>query len=672
MSRALFSFVALASLFLSPVVSADTLIADFEGDSYGQWQMEGDAFGEAPARGTLPNQMEVSGYRGRGLVNSYLKKDASTGSLTSPPITIDEPFLVFLVGGGNLPGEVGVELLIDGKAVRTATGTDSETLTWHSWNVTEFQGKSAKLRIYDNATGGWGHINVDQILLTETPRTGTGILRLEEYRKSAEYYREMYRPQFHFTPEINWMNDPNGMVFFDGEYHLFYQHNPHGNEWGHMSWGHAVSRDLIHWEHLPIALHDEYGTMIFSGSCVVDWKNTSGFGDGTTPPMIAIYTGHGHGKQTQDIAYSLDKGRTWTKYAGNPVLDRNEADFRDPKVFWHKSTGKWIMVVSLATQKRVQFYGSKDLKTWAHLSDFGPAGAKAAANWECPDLFELPIEGEPGKTHWVLEVDMGNGSIAGGSGGQYFFGEFDGKTFQPDEPLDTVRWVDYGRDFYAAVSWADVPESDGRRLWLGWMSNWQTALLPTFPWRSAMSIPRELTLRRVDGKLLLIQRPVKELQKLRQDPVEHRDVRIDAGEIDFAQRGFEFDQLEVIAEIEPKSSSSTGFIIANGAGDRTVIRYDAESKSLAIDRTQSGNVTFDDRFPGIHSAPVTLQDGRLKLHLLVDRSSVELFVNDGAVVFTERIFPSPGGFRLKAFVEGGAAEIPSLKAWPLKSIWKKN
>ncbi|MCA9201285.1 MAG: glycoside hydrolase family 32 protein, partial [Planctomycetales bacterium] len=205
---------------------------------------------------------------------------------------------------------------------------------------------------------------------------------------------------------MNWMNDPNGLVFFQGEYHLFYQHNPHGNTWGHMSWGHAVSRDLVHWEHLPIALHDEYGVMIFSGCCVVDHHNTSGFGKDGQAPLVAIYTGHGYGKQTQDLAYSTDEGRTWTKYAQNPVIDLNEADFRDPKVFWHEPTQKWIMVVSLAVQKKLQFYGSTNLKQWNLLSEFGPAGAQEKPNWECPDLFELPIEGQPGQSRWVLEVDM--------------------------------------------------------------------------------------------------------------------------------------------------------------------------------------------------------------------------------------------------------------------------
>ena len=221
--------------------------------------------------------------------------------------------------------------------------------------------------------------------------------------------------------------------------------------------------------------------------------------------MVAIYTGHGLGKQTQDIAYSNDRGRTWTKYTGNPVIDKNEADFRDPKVFWHEPTNRWIMVVSMAVDKYVEFYASEDLKKWTYLSRFGPAGVKEKPNWECPDLFELPIEGSSGETKWVLEVDIGNGSVAGGSGGEYFVGHFDCTQFRCDHELSKSQWVDFGRDFYAPVSFSDIPESDGRRIWIGWMNNWETNLVPTRPWRSAMSIPRTLGLRKRGKEHVLVQ-----------------------------------------------------------------------------------------------------------------------------------------------------------------------
>lgn len=255
---------------------------------------------------------------------------------------------------------------------------------------------------------------------------------------TAIFAAEPFRPGFHFTPERNWINDPNGMVYLDGEYHLFYQYNPFGDKWGHMSWGHAVSRDLMTWEHLPVALPEKDGIMIFSGSAVIDWKNTSGFGAGGKPPMVAIYTGHREGHQDQRLAFSNDRGRTWTQYSGNPVLDLGKADFRDPKVFWYAPGNRWIMALTLPTEKKTSFYGSSDLKQWEHLSDFGPAGALNGI-WECPDFFELPVANDPGQRRWVLLLNMNPGAPAGGSGCQYFVGNFDGKTFTLDPTYPTGR-----------------------------------------------------------------------------------------------------------------------------------------------------------------------------------------------------------------------------------------
>src|SRR5215207_2428265 len=290
------------------------------------------------------------------------------------------------------------------------------------------------------------------------------------------------RPQYHFTPPQNFMNDPNGLVFYDGEYHLFYQYNPFGDVWGHMSWGHAVSRDLIHWEHLPVALHEEDGVMIFSGSAVVDWQNTSGFGNANFPPLIAIYTGHSEVEQNQNLAYSNDRGRTWTKYSGNPVIAIGSRDFRDPKVFWHEPTHCWVMVTALADQQKVRFDSSPDLIHWTHLSNFGPEG-RVDNEWECPDIFLMNVEGQPGFQKWVLKVDV-NHSILG----QYFVGHFDGLCFINDASSDQVLRVDYGKDFYAAQSWSNT--SVGRRIWIGWMNNWDYAkVIPTAPWRGLFSIP---------------------------------------------------------------------------------------------------------------------------------------------------------------------------------------
>lgn len=659
---------ALTLLCLTPLTAPadDIVIADFETSGYDGWTIEGTAFGQQPVRGSVSGQQEVIGHLGERLANSFHDGDGTTGRLTSAPFEITRPHLSFLIAGGNHPGETGIELLVDGEVVRSATGNDSQVLRWKSWDVQELAGRQAQIRMIDRHEGGWGHITVDHIILTDEPRSGFHRPDLTAYRKSPEYYREARRPQFHFTSELHWINDPNGLVYYDGEYHLFYQHHPFRNYWGHMSWGHAVSRDLVHWKHLPVAIYDDNDVMAFSGCAVVDWKNTSGFGT-EDPPLVAIYTGHRPGLQVQNLAFSNDRGRTWTKYEGNPVLDIGNADFRDPKVFWHEPTGRWVMVVSLAVEKRLQFYGSKDLKTWEHLSDFGPAGAPNKPNWECPDLFELPVENRPGETRWVLEVDMGGESVAGGSGGEYFVGHFDGTTFTPDGPTDVANWVDYGRDFYAPVSWSDVPDEDGRRIWIGWMNNWQTAMLPTHPWRGAMSVPRTLSLRHGEDGYRLIQRPVRELQSLRGAETRITELAL-SGRVPCDLTGT---RLEIVAEFEPDDAREFGLRVRTGEGEATVIGYNRIDGRLFVDRTQSGETDFHGRFRGIHGGPLQPRDGRIRMHILIDESSVEVFGGDGETVITERIFPSPDSDGVELYSLGGTTRRVTLSAWPLKSIWHR-
>jgi fructan beta-fructosidase len=644
------------------------MLADFNGDDYGDWQATGEAFGSGPARGTLPNQMPVSGWVGKGYVNTYLRGDGTQGTLTSPEFRIDRPYLVFLIGGGHHPNETGIELLVDGRRVRDATGSDAEALRWHSWDVRDLAGKTARLRIFDTATGGWGHILIDEILLSDTAKSGFDQTPLIAYRESPEYYREPFRPRYHFTPEVNWMNDPNGLVYFDGEYHLFYQYNPFGNEWGHMSWGHAVSRDLVRWQHLPVAIPEDRGIMAFSGSAVVDAKNTAGFGTAGHTPLVAIYTGHLPGNQSQHLAFSNDRGRTWTMHAGNPVLDLKMADFRDPKVFWHAPTNRWLMVVALAAEKKVHFYASPDLQQWKYVGEFGPAGAKDKPNWECPDLFELPIDNEPGQKRWVLEADMGSGSIAGGSGGEYFVGKFDGTKFTPDaDDQRPVRWVDYGRDFYAPISYSDIPESDGRRIWIGWMNNWETCLVPTSPWRSTMSLPRTLSLRRTADGLRLVQQPVKELQSLRQNRQTILAQRISTA-TPLLLKG---QTLELIAEFEPGTATEFGLHLCVGDGERTTIGYDVNAGELFVDRRQSGKVDFHPKFAGRHAGPLALENGKLRMHIFVDVGSVEVFGGHGETVITDLIFPKPDSDGVSVYAMGGDAQLTSLEAWTLESAWGK-
>ncbi len=657
--------------------------------------------------------------------------------------------------------------------------------------------------------------------------------RADAPARPADYYTEPFRPQFHFTPEKNWMNDPNGLVYYAGEYHLFYQYNPFGNTWGHMSWGHAVSPDLVHWQHLPLALPEADGVMIFSGSAVVDWHNTSGFGINGQPPMIAIYAGYrpADNLQFQNIAYSNDKGRTWTKYAGNPVINLNSRDFRDPKVQWYEATHRWIMTVSLAADHKVLFYSSPNLKEWTLLSEFGPAGATSGV-WECPDLFELPVQGTNEK-HWVLAVNMNPGSVAGGSGGQYFIGQFDGTNFtaDPDETLqptpavvpdgtviadfegkdygdwkttgeafgpgpaqgvlgdqnpvtgyvghglvnsyyhgdgtqgtltspafalthayvnfligggsqketcmnllvdgkvvrtasgqdaeqltwhawdvrdfmgqsavlqivdhatggwghinvdqimladapahsasEAALWFDYGKDYYAAVSWSDVPKSDGRRLWLGWMSNWQYGGdVPTSPWRSAMSIPREVGLRRTTEGLRLVQKPTREMESLRDRHLVFPGGDLAQANAWLVDQAIQGKQLELLVELAPATTGVSGVKVLKGANEATAIGVDRSAGRVFVDRSQSGNVGFNPQFPGVQDAPLPRASGPVQLHIFVDACSVEVFVNNGERVITDLVYPSAGSRGVEFFGPAENTKIHSAEVWTLKSAWR--
>ncbi len=483
-------------------------------------------------------------------------------------------------------------------------------------------------------------------------------------------YKEPYRPQFHFTPAINWTNDPNGLVYHDGEWHIFYQYNPFGDLWGHMSWGHAVSEDLFRWQHLPVALPEVGEVMAYSGSAVVDHRNTSGFGRGGEPPLIAIYTSRTVTDQTQSIAYSNDRGRTWSRYEGNPVLDVDDPAFRDPKVFWHEGTQRWVMAVVLAEQRKVSLYGSPDLKEWTHLSDFGPEGAHPVRNWECPDLFELPVEGEPGRSKWILQVDSGMGHPWTGSGCQYFVGEFDGVRFTNDNPPETALWLDWGRDFYAAQSYSNVPAEDGRRIVIGWISNWMYARQkPTSPWRGAQSVPRELRLKRFPEGLRLVQQPAREIDSLRGQSILLRDLGIEEANRRIASQGFKGDTLDLQAEIVIGTAIDVGFRVLQGEGEETLVGFTASPAEVYIDRSKSGVVDFHETFAGRHSARLQPSDGRVSVRILVDRSVVEVFAGDGRVAITDRVFPRAASTALSLFAEGGEARVASLQAWKIRSAW---
>jgi fructan beta-fructosidase len=811
-------------------------------------------------------------------------------------------------------------------------------------------------------------------------------------------YQEPFRPQFHYTPAKNWMNDPNGLVYYKGEYHLFYQYNPFGSQWGHMSWGHAVSRDLVHWRELPVAIPEMGDELVFSGSAVVDKDNTSGLGTRRNPPMVAIYTAAKPGSQAQALAYSTDRGRTFKRYEGNPVLDIGSREFRDPKVFWYAPEREWRMVVAKAVEHKIAIYSSPNLKDWTHLSDFGPANATGGV-WECPDLFPLAVDGKRRQTKWVMIVNLNPGAIAGGSGAQYFVGDFDGTTFtadnevgeytppagdlyegfegatygdwsttgdafgdgpaagnvppqggvsgylgnglansfhnedrgtgtltspsftlsrpylnfligggnhphdpattdapapggtvfadfevaegygegwtatgtfagttaphgtigdqQPvsgyegeqlvntfidhdngtghitspefevttdyinfligggrhpypgdagnpptavnlvvdgqvvrsstgqenealnwtnwnvaelegrtahidivdentggwghinadhftfsdepafprstetavnllvdgevvrtatgsnseqldwtawnvddligesaqiqvvdrntggwghiladnfafaDQPAQSVlqrsSWMDYGKDFYAAVTWNDVP--DGRRITIGWMSNWNYAGgIPTDPWRSAMSVPRELGLETIDGQPRLVQQPVRELRSLRaRRSFTQRDRRIPEGTTPLPVHG---KTLEIKADLRVGSAEEAGLKVRTGDGEETVIGYDAQAAELYVDRTRSGRVDFSRDFPGVQRAPLTAHHGKVRLRILVDWSSVEVFADRGQTVITDQVFPDATSDGVELFADGGSAMLDSLKIRRLRSSWE--
>lgn len=494
--------------------------------------------------------------------------------------------------------------------------------------------------------------------------------------ESAYAYDEQYRPQFHFSPPEAWMNDPNGMVFHDDEFHLFYQYYPDSTVWGPMHWGHAVSGDLVHWKHLPVALAPDTLGYIFSGSAVVDEKNTTGFGTEDNPPLVAIFTHHEPelasadlgDYQYQSLAYSLDNGRTWEKYSGNPVLRNqgDEPDFRDPKVFWYQDGQAWIMI--LAVKDHVELYTSPDLKEWTYLSDFGQNIGAHGGVWECPDLFPLTSPG--GETKWVMLVSINPGGLHGGSGTQYFVGDFDGTSFTTDFDSTAVRWLDYGADNYAGVTWSGVPAQDGRRLFVGWMSNWEYAeVVPTEKWRSAMTVPRELTLRsHPDKGWLVASQPVKELNEL----VESRTkltkqlIKGMAGFSDYVDKGIFRVSLDLVRIAE---NHDFVFTFSNNKAQKLNIGYNPVKEVFFVDRLSAGIDDFNSKFGVVHEVPFYQASDTMHLDLLVDHSSIEIFVNRGELVMTELVFPTSPYMNFVVDTKNQALLLNGEIA-ELKSIWK--
>lgn len=493
---------------------------------------------------------------------------------------------------------------------------------------------------------------------------------ISELIETEQRRSKQYRPQFHFTAPTNWLNDPNGLVYYQGVYHLFYQHHPFGNKWGPMHWGHATSQDLIAWKHEPIALFpDEHGA-IFSGCCVVDWNNSSGLFD-DSEGIIAFFTHadtcptSGNPRQRQSLAYSKDGGHTWEKYDGNPILvDTDLIDFRDPKVFWHEPSQKWVML--LVAGDRVKFYGSTNLREWAFTGDFGVGHGSHDGVWECPDLFQLPVDNE-GLAKWVLIISIGdNHNCPEGSRTQYFIGEFDGDTFINDNATDDIKWLDYGRDNYAAVSWSDIPQQDGRRIMIGWMNNWKYANeTPTGDWRGAMTIPRAMSLTRVGQDIVLAQQPVEELKQHRLSSSSWTNLSLSN------QEQFQLDDIvnpfELELVLDSSEASELRIELASSAQCEAVIGYDPSRQFLYIDRS-SADGTIHPQFPCKHGVEAADINGKLKLHILVDSCSIELFANDGVVALTDQIFPTAPIDSIKLRTESGTCQLSSLQMHVLQSI----
>lgn len=473
--------------------------------------------------------------------------------------------------------------------------------------------------------------------------------------------KEMFRPVYHHTPVYGWMNDPNGMFYKDGVYHLYFQYNPYGSVWGNMHWGHSTSTDLMHWNFEGCAIVPDAWGAIFSGSCVVDHNNTAGFGKGA---VVAFYTSAKATPwgdvQSQSMAYSLDNGKTFTKYEGNPILTSSEKDFRDPKVFWYAPGKHWVMM--LAVGQHMEIYSSVNLKEWKKESEFGAMQGAHGGVWECPDLVEIPVEGTREKK-WVLICNLNPGGPFGGSAAQYFVGSFDGKKFVNESPTQT-KWMDWGKDNYATVTWNNAP--DGRCIALGWMSNWQYANnVPTRQYRSANTLARDLTLYREGQELYLKSTPSVEVKKARGKKVSIPSFRV--SEKHEIVNLFEDNRgaYEVEILIQNAGASKIAFCLLNEKGEKVSMYYDLNRKQFVMDRSESGTVDFSKDFPAVTVAPVNV-DKELTLRLFVDRSSIEAFGEDGKFVMTNLVFPSQPYVKMCFEADKNGYAVKSLNVYKLQ------
>ncbi|UBZ07286.1 glycoside hydrolase family 32 protein [Salegentibacter mishustinae] len=488
-----------------------------------------------------------------------------------------------------------------------------------------------------------------------------------------------FRPNFHFTPESGWMNDPNGMFYHNGYFHLYFQHYPDDNVWGPMHWGHAISTDMITWKEQPIALYPDEKGYIFSGSAVVDHNNTSGFGEEGKTPIIAMFTYHDpkgekDGEidyQSQAIAYSLDEGKTFTKYEGNPVIENPEIrDFRDPKITRDEVHDQWVMVLS--ADDKTMFYTSQNLKDWELASEFGRGLGAHGGVWECPDFIQMNVEGTDEKK-WVLIQSLNPGGFNGGSGTQYFVGDFDGKTFTLDESMkgvgeDHSYWIDFGKDNYAGVTWANIPKENGRTLFMGWMSNWLYAQeVPTETWRSAMTIARELMLEKENDTYTISSMPVKELKNYRGISYQEKDIKIEEEAKLIDSSKIDLTSAEIRFKISDLQQSNYKFKLSNSQGDELIFGYNHPKKEFYLDRSAAGQTEFSEDFANkISVAPRISEDTELNGVIILDKTSIELFYDNGKTVITEIVFPNYPWEKLSITPENGELSLDEIEAYQLK------
>ncbi len=552
--------------------------------------------------------------------------------------------------------EATVNVLIDGKLERTlnirlATSKVDYTVPL---DITEYNGKNLLLNVITKQSRA-------------TVREAKGDACWKNFTVSDTFdvtNREKYRPAYHHTPLYGWMNDPNGMVYKDGVWHLCYQWNPFGSKWQNLSWGRSTSRDLIHWEHQGAVLEPDGLGMIFSGSSAIDSTNSAGFGANS---IVAMYTSAA-ASQIQSLAYSTDGGNTFTTYPANPVLTL-ESEARDPNMFWNNESKQWTLVLANALEKEMLIFTSPNMKQWTLQSSFGKGIGAQDGVWECPDLFQLNVS-NTGEKKWVLLCNINPGGIQGGSATQYFIGEFDGKTFKADTDANgniPTKWMDYGKDHYATVSWSDAP--DKRRTVIGWMSNWQYAAeIPTMQFRSANTLPRDLSLFRYsDGQYYLASAPSPEMLNLRDHSI-NKSTRFSVGKKvkTFSLPTKNDGICEIVMDLDTRRSSKVTMTLTNKQQEKVIMTYDAQNAQLSFDRTQSGLVNFSQDFPSVTVNPTYSENGKVSLRIFIDRSSIEVFEKEGRFVQTNLVFPTSPYTTLSLQSNGGMARVSNFKVYSLK------